>query len=329
MPRRFSVLIVALVVMLMAGGAAQFSGVGPAAAQQVNCRTFTETGKSVCGLYLSYWDEHGGLAQQGYPLTGEFQEASDVDGNTYAVQYFERSVFEMHSRDQAPKNYVLLSLLGDLRYNQKYPNGAPGQKANTTPGSVSFPQTGKRLGGAFLGYWKAHGGLAQQGYPISNEFAERSDLDGNTYTVQYFERAVFELHPENRPPNNVLLSQLGAFRLKSKYTNTLPAGVWGGDHIALFATNSGATLEFDCAHGSINQPVVPDAGGRFDATGVFVLEHGGPVYGGEPEDSHPARFTGVTDGSTMTLTITLTDTNTTQGTYVLFRGKVAKLMKCL
>ena len=33
-----------------------------------------------------------------------------------------------------------------------------------------------------------------------------SDLDGKSYTVQYFERAVFELHPENQPPFNVLLS---------------------------------------------------------------------------------------------------------------------------
>ena len=38
---------------------------------------------------------------------------------------------------------------------------------------------------------------------------KRRDVDGKTYTVQYFERAVFELHPENQPPYNVLLSLLG------------------------------------------------------------------------------------------------------------------------
>jgi hypothetical protein len=73
------------------------------------------------------------------------------------------------------------------------------------------------VGGIFLQYWNSHGGLAQQGYPISNEFMEQSALDGKTYKVQYFERAVFELHPENQPPNNVLLSQLGTFRYRAKY----------------------------------------------------------------------------------------------------------------
>jgi len=35
--------------------------------------------------------------------------------------------------------------------------------------------------------------------------------------VQYFERAVFEYHPENAPSYNVLLSQLGTFRYQARY----------------------------------------------------------------------------------------------------------------
>jgi hypothetical protein len=46
---------------------------------------------------------------------------------------------------------------------------------------------------------------------------EISDLDGKPYTVQYFERAVFEMHPENQSPYGVLLSQLGTFRYQEKY----------------------------------------------------------------------------------------------------------------
>src|SRR5437870_2624231 len=78
--------------------------------------------------------------------------------------------------------------------------------------SRTFPETGKTVRGIFLDYWDKNGGLAQQGYPISGEIQERSDLNGKTYMVQYFERAVFEYHPENQPPYNVLLSQLGTFR---------------------------------------------------------------------------------------------------------------------
>jgi uncharacterized protein len=81
-----------------------------------------------------------------------------------------------------------------------------------------FRETGKTVSGKFYQYWLGHGQLAQQGYPISNQMNERSDTDGKTYTVQYFERAVFELHPENANTQfEVLLSQLGTFRYKAKY----------------------------------------------------------------------------------------------------------------
>jgi uncharacterized protein (DUF885 family) len=183
---------------------------------QGDSRTFTETGKTVKGKFLTYWNEHGGLPQQGFPISEEMQEKSDTDGKTYTVQYFERAVFELHTENQPP-NDVLLSLLGNFLYKQKYPGGAPGQKPNTSTGSQLFQQTGKRVGGLFLEYWQQHGGLAQQGYPISEEFTEKSDLDGKPYTVQYFERAVFEAHPENQSPYNVLLSQLGTFRYRARY----------------------------------------------------------------------------------------------------------------
>src|SRR5205814_7557908 len=126
------------------------------------------------------------------------------------MQYFERTVFELHPENQPPY-HVLLSQSGTLRYNRKYPGGAPNQQPNLSAGSVLFKETGKRIGGEFLEYWKSHGGLMQQGYPISEEFTETSDLDGRSYRVQYFERAVFEYHPENQPPYDILLSQLGSF----------------------------------------------------------------------------------------------------------------------
>lgn len=83
--------------------------------------------------------------------------------------------------------------------------------------SHNFTETGHTVSGVFWTYWQGHGGLAQQGYPISDEFTETSALNGKPYTVQYFERAVFEKHPENAAPYNVLLSQLGTFRYKALY----------------------------------------------------------------------------------------------------------------
>src|SRR5438309_663956 len=83
--------------------------------------------------------------------------------------------------------------------------------AYTQETSRTFPETGKTVSGKFLAYWDTHGGLAQQGYPISDEMQEVSETDGKSYTVQYFERAMFELHPENTAPYDVLLSLLGNF----------------------------------------------------------------------------------------------------------------------
>jgi branched-chain amino acid transport system substrate-binding protein len=53
--------------------------------------------------------------------------------------------------------------------------------------------------------------------------------------VQYFERAVFELHPENQAPNDVLLSQLGTFRLKQKQ-----AAAKGPVNVGLLTDRSGS-----------------------------------------------------------------------------------------
>jgi len=36
--------------------------------EQGACQTFSETNKTVCGRFLKYWQDHGGLTQQKSPL---------------------------------------------------------------------------------------------------------------------------------------------------------------------------------------------------------------------------------------------------------------------
>lgn len=185
-----------------------------AGSYQTDCRTFSETKKSLCGRFLDYWEQNGGLTQQGLPLTEEFIDRSLDGKGTYRMQYFERSTFEYHPENQPPHD-VLLSLMGTEEYNSRYGSqGAPGQQASTENPRI-FTETGKTLGGRFRVYWEQNGGLAQQGYPISEELEEVSLLNGKKYRVQYFQRAVFEYHPENTPPYDVLLAQLGTFRFKN------------------------------------------------------------------------------------------------------------------
>ena len=201
--------LVALLLLL------PFAAARPGAAQS-GSRFFPETGHTVQGRFLDYWQAHGGLAQQGYPLSDEMQEVSETDHRPYTVQYFERAVFEYHPENAAPYD-VLLSLLGAFDYNARYPAGAPQQQAGADAPRY-FPETRHTVAGAFRRYWEAHGGLAQQGYPLSDEFTAVSPLDGRPYTMQYFQRAVFERHPENAgTPYEVLLSQLGTFRYRARY----------------------------------------------------------------------------------------------------------------
>src|SRR5690606_7652231 len=70
-----------------------------------------------------------------------------------------------------------------------------------------FAETRHNVCGWFLGYWERNGGLERFGYPISGAFEE--EIEGRTYTVQYFERRRMEYHPENRYPYDVLLGLLG------------------------------------------------------------------------------------------------------------------------
>src|SRR2546430_16183047 len=110
------------VMVIVLASAALPAGAQPLPTQQQPCRTFPQTGKTVCGRFLAYWNSHGGLAQQGFPISSEIPEVSGVDNKLYTVQYFERAVFEYHSENAAP-NDVLLSQLGTFRYKQLYEGG--------------------------------------------------------------------------------------------------------------------------------------------------------------------------------------------------------------
>jgi hypothetical protein len=117
----------------------------------------------------------------------------------------------------------------------------------------------------------------------------------------------------------------------SCYTNTsekLESGVWGGQHVGVEVTAAGATVEYDCAHGTIDQPIELDSKGDFDIRGTHAREHGGPTREGEQENRQPARYIGHVEGKTMTLIVKLVDTNETIGTFTLAHEKTPILRKC-
>jgi hypothetical protein len=104
-------------------------------------------------------------------------------------------------------------------------------------------------------------------------------------------------------------------------------GAWGGRSAALSLTESGGTVEYDCAHGTISDPLVPDEDGAVRAAGVHVREHGGPVRDGEPVDAAPAIYVGSVRAGTLTLRVIVGAY--TLGPFVVQRGVAPQLFKCL
>jgi hypothetical protein len=97
------------------------------------------------------------------------------------------------------------------------PAPPPGPGPTPAGGEQCFSETGTCVRGRFLDHWRAHGGLAVNGYPISEEFVETLE-DGNAYTVQYFERARFEHHPEFAgTAYEVLLGHLGREQYQARF----------------------------------------------------------------------------------------------------------------
>lgn len=106
----------------------------------------------------------------------------------------------------------------------------------------------------------------------------------------------------------------------------VPTGEWGGEHVRLSVGESTSTIEFDCAHGSLDEPLALDASGRFDVKGRLVAE-GGPVRKDETENARPARYRGESDERRMSLEVTL-EGGESAGTFTLTKGGPARLVKC-
>ena len=114
----------------------------------------------------------------------------------------------------------------------------------------------------------------------------------------------------------------------AKKPRTIADGTWGGPHIQLIVQNGGATIEYDCANGSIAGPLKLDSRGRFSLSGKHLREHGGPIRIGEENKAMAARYTGRVEGTRMTLTVTLVNSKGQMGTYDLTRGSEGRVFKC-
>jgi hypothetical protein len=113
---------------------------------------------------------------------------------------------------------------------------------------------------------------------------------------------------------------------KTQKMHRIATGVWGGEHIRIEVGAKSAAIEYDCASGVIDGPLVVDSNGQFKLRGTHKMERGGPVRQDEEPKQHPATYTGSIKGDTMTLTLKFADFDAE--TFTLEKGKPGELFKC-
>lgn len=168
--KRVAVLLLVAFVLIPFASTAQAAG--------PDARHFPQTGRTVRGEFLRFFEANGGVDIFGYPLTEEIVESGRI------VQYFQRARFEWHPENRPPYQ-TQLGLLGEQIHGPAEPAVPPIRKRGVS--LRYFPETGHNVTNAFLAFWIQNGGLDTFGYPLTEAFT----AGGVTY--QWFQRARFEL----------------------------------------------------------------------------------------------------------------------------------------
>ena len=142
-------------------------------------RFFPETGFSVQGEFLHFFERYGGVDSLGYPISEEFEESG------WQVQYFEYGRLEFHPENQ-PDYQITVGWLGDLLNRRRPPLPLSSLPPVDDVNRRYFPTTGHTLSGDFLRYFEANGGSVRFGLPISEPFFQHGYLTQDLQSARFF-----------------------------------------------------------------------------------------------------------------------------------------------
>jgi hypothetical protein len=113
-------------------------------------------------------------------------------------------------------------------------------------------------------------------------------------------------------------------------SDTIPQGIWGGVGIQMIVTAAGASIDYGCDAGTVDQPLSVSLNERFSLQGTYSFGRGGPRQVGDPPSKpQPARYEGTSDGKQLTLSVFLPDLARSAGDYRLEFGRQGSLDRCL
>ena len=130
------------------------------------------------------------------------------------MQYTERGRLEQPILKDGSLGMPQLGRIGAeyLGQQQPYPAVVLPVAPPTDPSVQYFVETRHTLQGVFAEYFAANGGLAQNGYPLTEPFIETYADYPYPVTVQYFERVRMEYHGDPADPlyGQMTLGRIGA-----------------------------------------------------------------------------------------------------------------------
>lgn len=198
---------------------------------------FPETGHSLGGAFRNFWQQNGGLATFGYPLSEEFMEQNAQDGRMYMVQYFERARFEFHP--ELPVEFqVQLGHLG-RQYLASYPapdyalqpvSDASQAWNGIRPTHIRIPRIGVGVDIQMIafsyGEWEVPRYTAAQYWPVS----AFPSTNGNIVVAGHvgYRGIIFSQLPETQEGDEVFLTVGGAEKryIVDSVLMLLPTDTW-------------------------------------------------------------------------------------------------------
>jgi len=162
-------------------------------------KRYEETGCSLQGDFLEFFETRGGLEVFGYPLTEPFWQGG------IQVQYFQKARLESHP-DNPPPYQVQLGLLAD---ELNYRNPPQPRQQPDSSNRHYFPETGHTVSLAFLRFFREQGGIDIFGCPVTEMYYEEGRI------VQYFQRMKMAWYPTDSA-SPVHIEDLGEIYLRTQ-----------------------------------------------------------------------------------------------------------------